>query len=111
MSAKTQSTPGIEWDGTAWSVRLPMQDGAVVEARWNPGLTYVVRIRKAGTAQWGCGFETPLRHISFAGLGPDAEYEIEVRAKTAAGEGEPQSVRVRTGPGGDADNVIPFPRR
>ncbi|MCZ0951192.1 MAG: fibronectin type III domain-containing protein [Rhodospirillaceae bacterium] len=89
-----------------------MQEGNVLDASWNPGATYVVRIREAGTEEaWSRGFETPLTHISFTDLEPDTEYEIQVCVKSAAGEGEPKLVRIRTSPTGNTDNVIPFPRR
>ena len=108
----TQSSPRIHWDGSTWSVSLPLQEGNVLDASWKPGLAYVVRIREAGTNEaWSRGFETPLTHISFADLKPDTEYEIQVCTKTDAGEGQPQLVRIRTSPAGNTDNVIPFPRR
>ena len=88
-----------------------MQEGSVVEASWKPGLTYVVRIREAGTEPWSFGFETPLTHFSFVDLKPDTEYELQLCSRNAAGEGEPQLIRIKTGPTGDTDNVIPFPKR
>ncbi|WP_428097632.1 fibronectin type III domain-containing protein [Candidatus Rariloculus sp.] len=111
MTARTQPNPRIQWDGTTWLVRLPVQDGNILEAKWNPGLTYVVRVREAGTDAWSFGFETPLTHFSFIDLKPDTEYEMQVRAKNAAGEGEPSLIRMRTNPAGSTDNVIPFPKR
>ena len=83
----------------------------MLEAKWNPGLTYVVRIREAGTRAWSFGFETPLTQSSFADLKPDTQFHLQVRAKNAAGEGDPQLIRVRTNPTGNTDNVIPFPKR
>ena len=112
--AETRSNPRIQWDGTTWLVRLPVQDGNTLEAKWNPGVTYVVRIREAGMEAWSFGFETPLTHFSFVDLKADTEYEMQVHAKNAAGEGEPSLVRMRTNPAGktdNTDNVIPFPRR
>ena len=47
LATQTQPSPRIQWNGTTWSLNLPLQDGNVVEASWNPGLTYVVRIREA----------------------------------------------------------------
>ena len=80
MRQNSQLTPRIAWGGTARAVRLPTQDGNVLEAKWNPGLTYVVRIREAGAAAWSLGFESPLTHFSFADLKPGTEYEVQVRA-------------------------------
>ena len=80
MTARTQPNPRIQWDGTTFLVRLPVQDGNILEAKWNPGLTYVVRVREAGTDAWSFGFETPLTHFSFIDLKPDTEYEMQVRA-------------------------------
>ena len=82
------------------------QDGKALEANWKPGLTYVIRIREAGTEEWSFGFETPLTHCSVVDLKPGTEYEMQVRAKNAAGEGEPRLVRIRTNPTGSA-----IPRR
>ena len=111
LSQKNQPAPLIQWDGDNWLVRLPVQDGNLLEAKWKPGLSYVVRIREAGTDAWSFGFETPLTHFSFIDLKPDTEYEMQVRAKNAAGEGEPNLIRMRTNPAGNTDNVIPFPKR
>ena len=111
LATQTQPSPRIQWDGATWSVSLPLPDGKVVDASWNPGLTYVVRIREAAPDKvWSFGFETPLTHISFVDLQPDTEYEVQVRPKNAAGEGEPQLFRMRTSPTGQTDNVIPFPK-
>ena len=111
VNRQTQTTPRIHWDGTTWVVRLAVKDGNVLEAKWTPGRTYVVRIRETGTQTWSFGFESPLSHFSLVDLKPDTEYELEVRVRNAAGLGKPQLARVRTGPAGNTDNVIPFPRR
>ena len=111
MTARTQSKPRIQWDGTTWFVRLPVEDGNLLEAKWSLGLTYVVRTRQAGTEAWSFGFETPLTHFSFNDLKPDTEYEMEVRARNAAGGAEPSLIRMRTNPAGHTDDVIPFPKR
>ena len=111
MAASAQSNPRITWDGSEWLVRLPVQGGQILEANWKPALTYVVRIREAGTEAWSFGCETPLTHFSFVDLKPDTEYELQFCAKNDAGEGEPQLVRIRTSPAGNTDNLIPFPRR
>ena len=111
MNRQSEPAPQIQWDGTNWLVRLPVEDGKVLEANWKPGLTYVVRIREARTEAWSFGFETPLNHFSVVDLKPGTEYEMQVRARNAAGEGEPRLVRIRTNPAGNAGNVIPFPNR
>ena len=82
--------PKVEWkDGTMF-VTLPYQAyGRTLEAKWKPGVTTVVRIREAGTENWGVGFETPLNGCSFAGLKPGTKYEVMLAHKNAAGEGEP----------------------
>ena len=74
-------------------------------------MTYVVRIREAGTEAWSFGFETPLTHISFVDLKPDTEYEVQLCPRNAAGEGKPRLLTIRTNPTGNTDNVIPFPGR
>lgn len=111
MSGQSKATPRIQWDGTTWLVHLPVQDGNVLKAKWEPGITYLVRIREAGTESWSFGFETPLTHFSFVDLKPDTEYEMQIRSRNAGGLGEPTLIRVSTNPTGNTDNVIPFPKR
>ncbi len=72
---------------------------------------YVIRIREAGTTDWGFSFETPIPTCTFVDLEPDIEYELQVRAKTPAGEGEPAYIKMRTNPAGAAINIVPFPKR
>ena len=107
----SQTQPGVRWDGTTWFVTLPVQDGQVIDAKWEPGLTYVVRIREKGAAEWSFGFETPVTGCTFTDLKPDTEYEVQVRTKTARGEGAPTFTSIRTNPAGGTSNIIPFPRR
>ncbi|MXX89641.1 MAG: fibronectin type III domain-containing protein [Boseongicola sp. SB0677_bin_26] len=112
MTRPGSESPKVAWNEGAWSVRLPVDEGRqVVEATWRPGVTHVVRIREAGREDWSFGFETPLTSFTFVDLRPDTEYEVQVRTRTASGEGEPAFLTLRTGPEGEADNVVPFPRR
>lgn len=48
-----------------WDVSLPVTDGRALNATWEPGLTYVTRIREVGTKEWSVGFETPIPACSF----------------------------------------------
>ncbi len=103
--------PEVKWEDNKWFVALPLEDGRTVEASWKPALTYVVRIREAGTDnEWSFGFETPITSFTFVDLKPDTEYELQVRSKNAAGEGAPAFFSIRTGPTGQGGNVIPFPK-
>ena len=111
MPEHTNTSPEIKWDGKTWFVTLPVENGQVLEAKWEPGLTYVIRIREAGTQAWSFGFETPIASRTFVDLKPDTEYELEVRAKHAAGEGPPSFLAMHTNPTGGSSNVIPFPQR
>ncbi len=112
MTQAPKSSPEIKWDGKTWFVTLPVEHGKLLEAKWEPGFTYVVRIRKAGTGgPWSFGFATPIPGCTFVDLKPDTEYEVQVRAKNAAGEGEPAYLRMRTDPVGAATNIVPFPKR
>ena len=61
MTPRTQTDPEIQWDGTTWHLTLPVEHGNVIGATWKPGLTYVIRIREAGSEHWSFGFETPTR--------------------------------------------------
>ena len=74
--------PEIKWDGNAWSVTLPAEHGKVFEAKREPGLTYVVRIRETGTGPWSIGFATPIPNCTFVDLKPDTEYECWQEAET-----------------------------
>ena len=100
MARQEQTSPRIHWDGKAWDVAFPVNDGKVLEAQWEPSLTYVIRIREAGSAEWSFGLETPIPPCTFVGLKPDTEYELQVRARNSAGEGERALVRMRTDPAG-----------
>ena len=112
MTQAPSSGPEIKWDGKTWFVTLPVEHGKLLEAKWEPGFTYVVRIREAGTGgPWSFGFATPIAGCTFVDLKPDTEYEVQVRAKNAAGEGEPAYLRMRTDPVGAANNIVPFPKR
>ena len=111
MAQHEGTNPEIKWEGGTWFVTLPVDNGKVIEATWKPGVTYVVRIRKSGTEQWSFGIEIPVTGCTFVDLNPDTEYELQVRAKNAAGEGTPALFRVRTTPTGNSGNVIPFPKQ
>ena len=111
MSHSRNTSPQIKWDGKTVFVALPVEDGKLVEARWSPKLTYVIRVRESGADDWSFGVETPLSGCTFVDLKPDTEYEVQVRAKSAAGEGKPTLLRMRTNPTGVGANVIPFPSR
>ena len=111
MTDQNNINPQISWDGKAWQASLPVGDGKVIEARWEPGCTYVIRIREQGSGEWSIGFETPIPRCTFVGLKPGTEYAVEVRTKNADGEGDASRITVRTNPTGDSSNVIPFPKR
>ena len=111
MAQRNETTPEIKWDGKTWFVTLPVEHGKVLEAKWEPGLTYVIRIREAGTEAWSFGCEIPIATCTFVDLKPDTEYEFQVRAKNAAGEGKPSYLTMRTNPAGSSSNIVPFPKR
>ncbi|MDE0099844.1 MAG: fibronectin type III domain-containing protein [Truepera sp.] len=102
--------PRVEWTEGEFRVSLPLQ-GRVIDAKWRPGTTTVVRIRETGTENWSPGFETPLNGCSFVGLVPNTEYEIQVTHKNAAGEGPPTRLKCRTKPNGEVGKIIPFPKK
>ena len=87
MTQAPKPGPEIKWDGKTWHVTLPVEHGQVLEAKWEPGHTYIVRIREVASGPWSFGFQTPIPTCTFVDLKPDTEYEVQVRAKTAAGEG------------------------
>ena len=78
MPEGTKTNPEIKWDGKTWFVTLPVEDSKVLEAKWEPGLTYVVRIRESGAEQpWSFCFETPIPSCTFVDLKTDTEYEFQ----------------------------------
>ena len=97
MSSRTES-PLLKWDGEMISVTLPDKVGRTIEARWNPTITSVVRIREAGKVEWSPGFETPFNMCSFVDLKPDTEYVLQVTHKNDAGESEPAISTIKTDP-------------
>ena len=105
MVQQQDPNPQIKWDGKTFFVTLPIE-GRVIEAKWDPGLTYVVRIREFGTDEWSFGFETPLTGCSFVGLKPDTEYEMQVRSKNVAGESESAYAKCRTDPTGGTGEIV-----
>ena len=111
MTQATKTSPASKWDGKTWFVTLPVEHGKVLEAKWDTGLTYVVRIREVGSADWSFGFETPVPSCTFVDLKPDTEYELQVRAKNSAGEGTPAYLSMRPDPAGASTNIVPFPKR
>lgn len=97
MSSRT-ADPQLMWDGEMITVSLSDKLGRILEARWNPTVTSVVRIREAGTEVWSPGFETPFNMCSFVGLKPDTEYDVQVTHKNEIGEGEPATTSIKTSP-------------
>ena len=82
--------PRVEWDGKAFHVGLPTESGKTpLEARIVPDITYVVRIREAGSEEWLMGIETPFANMRLTSLRAGATYELEVRAKNQKGEEGP----------------------
>ena len=92
--------PPVAWDGESYAIYLPSPPdesrGEWMEFSVTPQVTYVVRIRELGTDEWIIGVETPLTSCSFIGLKPETNYEMEVRAKNAAGESAPAVATWRT---------------
>ncbi len=111
MVQSRNAGPEINWDGKTIFVKLPVEDGRTIEAKWNPNRTYVIRVREAGASEWNFGVETPLTGCTFVDLKPDTEYEVQVRAKGTAGEGKPTLLKMRTNPKGGGGNIVPFPSK
>ena len=105
-SRASQSKPPISWDGSKGTFSIVLSGlrdiGPTdsVAAEWTPPLMYIVRIREAGSPDWGIGFETPLRGCSFVDLKPNTKYEVQIRAKNAVGESEPAVIEFSAGPDG-----------
>ncbi|MCY4005434.1 MAG: hypothetical protein OXE84_01195 [Rhodobacteraceae bacterium] len=86
--ARYDKGPVLKWDEGRIQVELPKRLGRTLEARWQPTVTSVVRIRKKGTSVWSLGFETVLNRCGFVDLEPGTDYEIKLTHKNDAGEGE-----------------------
>ena len=97
MSSRTEF-PKLMWDGEEIYVSLPDKLGRIIEARWNPSITSVVRIRESGTEAWSPGFETPFNKCSFVDLKPNTKYDVQVTHKNDVGESEPAITSINTGP-------------
>ena len=97
---KDASNPSVSWDGETISVVLPVKNGNSIRAEWKPAITYVVRMREAGTTDWSFGFETPLTQCSVVDLKPNTNYEFSVTAKNPVGKSEPVITTARTDPEG-----------
>ncbi len=98
IASDDPNQPQVEWKGGEFHVSLPDLMGNVIEANWKPSLTYVIRLREAGTEEWGPGFCTPFTKCDFVDLKPDTDYEAQITAKNEAGEGEPAITPFRTAP-------------
>ena len=62
MPEGTKTNWEIKWDGKTWFMTLPVEDNKVLEAKWEPGLTCVVRIRESGAEHPGAsGSRLPSR--------------------------------------------------
>ena len=97
MSSRTEN-PILKWDDGMINVSLPDKLGRILEARWAPTVTSVVRIREVGSAAWSPGFETPFNQCSFVDLKPDTEYELQMTHKNEIGESEPVISTIKTDP-------------
>lgn len=90
MKSMKQQTPPVVWDGQTFHINLK---AANIEAKWQPEVTFVIRIREVGK-EWSVGFETPLTGCSLTDLRPGADYEMEVRTKQDGRISEPTRVRI-----------------
>ena len=100
--------PPVAWNGKSYEICLPWPDvprRPWLEVEVSLKVTYVVRVRELGREQWLVGVETPLTSCTLVELKPNTEYEMEVRAKSAAGESDPAVVTCRTGPDGAVDSL------
>ncbi len=88
--------PALKWDEGRIQVELPKRLGRPLEARWKPGITSVVRIRKSGAGAWSPGFETPFNRCSFLGLEPKTDYEVQLTHKNDNGESDPKTITITT---------------
>lgn len=90
--------PRIEWTGETVQVSLPDRRGRVIEARWKPTATSIVRIREQGREDWSLGFATPLNTCSFAGLKPGVKYDVQITSTDERGEERLVAKKVLVGP-------------
>lgn len=60
-----------------------------VDIFFEPPVLYDVRIRKAGSHDWGPGYLAPYSAATFIGLEPDTEYEVQVSPVDSSGNPVP----------------------
>ncbi len=109
MSSKQEEYPHIKWDNGSYFVSLPMDDGKnVIEAKWEPEITYIVRIRKYDDEKWSFGFETPLTVCNFVDLKPNQMYMMKVSHGTDQGERVIHRIRGKANQKGEFGNIEPF---
>ena len=98
QKSKRNEHPALKWDEGFIHESLPDKHGGELNAKWQPAVTSVVRIRELGSTSWSPGFETPFNQCSFVDLKADTEYEIQLTHKNDAGESEPVISTIRTDP-------------
>ena len=112
MPEGTNTNPDIKWDGKTWFVTLPVEDGKVLEAKSEPGLTYVdphqaTRHRPV--------LELRIRdpHSQLHLRRPEARYGIRSPGPSQERRrgGRATHLTMRTNPAGGSSNIVPFPRR
>ena len=102
--------PRIEWTEGEFRVLLLLQ-GGMIDVKWRPGTTTVVRIRESRYANLEPWLETPLNGYSFFCLKPNTKNEIQVTHKNEAAEGPPNKLRCKTRSNGNVGKIIRFPRK
>ena len=109
MRSKQEEYPHIKWDNGSYFVSLPINDGKnVIEAKWKPEITYIVRIRKYDGGEWSFGFETPLNVCNFVDLRPNAMYVMKVSHRTDQNEDIIHRIRGKANQEGEFGNIEPF---
>ena len=65
----------------------------MIDAKWEPGLTHVMRIREKGASEWSFGFETPITGCTFTDLKPTRSTRSRCGPRLPAASVRPPSLR------------------
>ena len=102
----SQKRPPVSWNATTKTFNIFLEgilrDLGIkgkdnnLEIKFTAPITYLARIREAGTENWIIGIETPLTSCKFYDLKPNTEYEFEVRTKMGNKLSEPAIAKITT---------------
>lgn len=100
QSASQQGAIPVTWDADKKQFVVALRGIVIskspdpkagVDIYFKPPVLYDVRIRKAGSHDWGPGYLAPYGAATFVGLQPDTDYEVQVSPVDESGKPIPDS--------------------